>query len=85
MAVGEKVSDLFHLERAFERDRVIKLPSEKKHPANIDIFLRDRLNLVAQLQDFLNLTRQCFERVDHSFSFCGRKLAHSAEEKTDQG
>ena len=47
MPVGEKVSDLLHLERAFERDRIIELPSEKKHSADIGIFLRDRFNLIA--------------------------------------
>ena len=47
VAFGEKISDFFHFERAFERDRVIELPAEEKHSVNINIFLRDRFDLIA--------------------------------------
>ena len=39
MAFGEKVGDLLHLERAFERDREIELPAEKQHAVRIRVFL----------------------------------------------
>ena len=33
MAFGEEVGDLFHLQRAFQRDGKIELPAEEQHPA----------------------------------------------------
>ena len=38
MAFGKEIGDLFHLERAFERDREIELAAEEKHTVRIDIF-----------------------------------------------
>ena len=37
MAFGEEIGDLFHFERAFERDREIELPAEEKHAVRVDI------------------------------------------------
>src|SRR4029077_14366467 len=84
MAFGEQVRDLLHFERAFQRDRKIELSAEKKHPANIEIFLCNRFNPIAQLQDDLDLVGQCYERFDNPASFGSGKISHSAQEQTDQ-
>src|SRR5438067_974634 len=84
MAFGEQVCDLLHFERAFQRDGKIELPAKKKHPANIEIFLCDRFNPIAQLQDDLDLLGQCFERFNDPASLSGGKISHSTEEQTDQ-
>ena len=84
MTFGKKVGDFFQLKGGFERDRVIELPPEEQHSTNTGIFLRDRLNLIAQLENLLDLSGQCVERVNDSFSLRGRELPHPTEKQTDQ-
>ena len=64
MTFGEQVGDLFHLQRAFESDRKIALPPEKQHSAHIDVLLRDRFDLIARVENLLDLLGQSFERVE---------------------
>ena len=84
MAFGVKVSDFLHFKGAFERDREIELPTQKKHAGHIDVFFRDRSGLIAQLQYFLDLVRQRVQRFNHSTSFGRGEVAHSAKEEPDQ-
>ena len=55
MPFGKEIGDLFHFERAFERDREIELPAEEKHAVRIDILFRNCLNLIAQSQNCFDL------------------------------
>ncbi len=55
MTLRKQVSDLLHLERAFERDREIELPPEEQHPADIGMSFCDHFDLIAQLQNFFDL------------------------------
>ena len=84
MAFGEEVGDLFHLERAFERDREIELPAEEQHPVRIRISAGDFLDLIAQLQHRFDLFGQRLERFDHARPLRGREMAHPAEEQSEQ-
>ena len=59
MAFGEKISDFFHFQRTLQRNGKIKLAAEKQHSLGLDIFLRNRANLIAQLQ-------RRFDLVGHS-------------------
>src|SRR5262245_664770 len=49
VSFGKEIRDFLHLERPFERDREIKLPTKEKHAAGIDIFSGNCLNLVAEI------------------------------------
>ena len=84
MALGEEIGDLFHFQRAFERDWEIKLASEEKHPVHIGIFFCNRLDLIAQLEHFLDLFWQCFERGNDPASFRSGKVAHPTKEQADE-
>src|ERR1022692_1879685 len=84
MTFGKEISDLFHFERTFEGDGKIELASEEKHAVNIGIFLGDRFDLIAELENFLDLLRQGLERFDDSAPFRGGKTSHPAKEQTDE-
>jgi hypothetical protein len=57
MAFGVLIRDLFHLQRAFERDRKVELPSEKQHAANVSILLGNLSDVIAELKNLIDLVR----------------------------
>src|SRR4029450_4940051 len=84
MAFGEQISDLLHLESAFECDWKIELAAKEKHAVHIGVFPGNGFNLIAQFQGNLDLRGQRFQRLDDPASFRGGKISHPAEEQTNE-
>jgi hypothetical protein len=83
MAFGEQIGNLFQLERGLDCNGVIELAAEEEQAIHRSVFLGNRLDLIAQFQDFLDLIGQLFERFDNARSFGGREVPHAAEEKAN--
>src|SRR5207237_9891624 len=84
MLFGKEISDLFHLERTFESNGKIELPPEEQDAASIDIFFSNRFELVAQVESFFDLRRQCLKRSDYPASFRSGTIAHPSLKQPNQ-
>ena len=82
MTFREKISDLLHFESAFECDRKIELSPKKKNAVHIGICSGNCFDLIAQIQNLLDLPGQRFERFNDAASLRGGKIPHPAKKQS---
>src|ERR1700730_17291584 len=78
------VVQVFRKDGVIERDWKIKWAPEEKHPVHTGIFFCNRFDLIAQLENILDLFWQCFERGNDPASFRSGKVAHPTKEQADK-